>query len=76
MKADEIILEDKNVVSGTPVFANTRVPVKSLIEHLTAGDSIDVFLQSFPGVSREQVRGFLELSLPAILKEYRNARPA
>lgn len=28
-------------LSGTPVFAGTRVPVQTLVEYLEAGDSID-----------------------------------
>jgi uncharacterized protein (DUF433 family) len=30
------------------------------MDHLEAGDSIDVFLDGFPSVSREQVIDFLE----------------
>jgi uncharacterized protein (DUF433 family) len=47
-----------DVMSGTPVFPGTRVPVQ--IEYLEAGDSIDEFLAGFPSVSRSQVIAFLE----------------
>ena len=47
-------------MSGTPVFCGTRVPVRTLIEYLEAGDSIDEFLEGFPTVTREQVIAFLE----------------
>jgi len=47
-------------MSGTPVFAGTRVPVQSLIDSLEAGESIDDFLEGFPTVSRERVIAFLE----------------
>jgi uncharacterized protein (DUF433 family) len=43
-----------------PVFAGTRVPVKSLFDHLEAGDSIEEFLEGFPSVKREQVIALLE----------------
>ena len=46
-------------MGGTPVFAGTRVPVQTLIEHLKAGDSIESFLEGFPSVTREQVLAFL-----------------
>lgn len=42
-------------MGGTPVFAGTRVPVKTLFDYLATGDSIDRFLDHFPDVSREQV---------------------
>lgn len=47
-------------MSGTPVFAGTRVPVQTLIDYLEAGESIDSFLDGFPTVSRDQVIAFLE----------------
>ena len=47
-------------MGGTPVFCGTRVPVQTLIEYFEAGDSIDEFLEGFPGVTREQVMAFLE----------------
>lgn len=47
-------------MSGTPVFAGTRVPVQTLIEYLEGGESIDDFLEGFPTVTREQVIAFLE----------------
>ena len=48
---------------GTLVFAGTRVPVESLIQHLVAGDSLDVFLDDFPTVSREQTVTYLQVTL-------------
>jgi uncharacterized protein (DUF433 family) len=58
--ASDIISTSPDIMSGTPVFAGTRVPVQSLIDCLEAGDSIDEFLDGFPTVSREQVIAFLE----------------
>jgi uncharacterized protein (DUF433 family) len=54
-----VVTSSPDVLSGTPVFAGTRVPVHTLIEFLSAGDSIDEFLEGFPSVSREQVLAFL-----------------
>lgn len=61
---------DPEIVSNTPVFRGTRVPVDALINNLEAGLTLDKFLENFPTVAREralQVIGFLktELSLPA-----------
>lgn len=42
-------------MGGAPVFAGTRVPVRTLFDYLEAGDSIDEFLAGFPSVKREQV---------------------
>jgi uncharacterized protein (DUF433 family) len=35
------------------VFAGTRVPVDTLMQHLAAGDSLDDFVNDFPTVRRE-----------------------
>ena len=54
------------VVGGALVFSGTRVPVEVLIQHLTAGDSLDDFLDDFPGVSREQAIAYLEMTPQAV----------
>lgn len=57
-----VVVIDPEVLGGEPVFAGTRVPVKSLFDHLEAGDSIEEFLDGFPSVKREQVIALLEES--------------
>lgn len=51
---------DPEILGGVPVFVGTRVPVENLIDYLSAGDSLDDFLRSFPTVSREQAVAALE----------------
>jgi uncharacterized protein (DUF433 family) len=60
--ASLIVHRDPEILGGTPVFVGTRVPVKSLYDHLEAGDSLDEFLDSFPSVSRQQAVAALELA--------------
>ena len=62
MDAKEIFQSDPEILAGTPVFCGTRVPIKSLFDHLKAGDSIDEFLVGFPSVRRRQVIALLETS--------------
>jgi uncharacterized protein (DUF433 family) len=54
------VVVDPEIMSGTPVFRGTRVPVKTLFDYLSCGDSIEEFLEGFPGVSREQIAAVLE----------------
>ena len=58
----KVVVQDDEILGGEPVFAGTRVPVKSLFDHLEAGDSIEKFLDGFPSVKREQVITLLEES--------------
>jgi uncharacterized protein (DUF433 family)/predicted XRE-type DNA-binding protein len=55
-----VIRRDPQIMSGTPVFAGTRVPVRSLIDYLKAGDTLEEFLDQFPTVSREKAVAALE----------------
>ena len=55
-----VVSQDPQILGGEPVFAGTRVPVKSLFDHLEAGDSIEEFLEGFPSVKREQVIALLQ----------------
>ena len=76
MKKEQIVTCDKEIVSGTPVFAGTRVPVAILIDYLKAGDSLERFLDGFPTVTRAQAIAFLDMALEAALMENRGARAA
>ncbi len=57
-----VIHSDPDILGGTPVFIGTRVPIKTLLDYLAAGDSLDEFLDHFPSVSREQAIATLELA--------------
>ena len=62
-----VVTQNPEVLGGEPVFAGTRVPAKSLFDHLEAGDSIEQFLEGFPSVKREQVIALLEESRAHVL---------
>ncbi len=66
MDKQRIVSRDPEVVSGALVFAGTRVPVQTLVYYLAAGDTLDDFLDDFPGVSREQAEGYLRMALEAV----------
>jgi uncharacterized protein (DUF433 family) len=63
----KLVESSPEVMSGTPVFAGTRVPIQVLVDYLEGGDTIDGFLEGFPSVSREQVIQFLERAKAHIL---------
>jgi uncharacterized protein (DUF433 family) len=59
MDLTQIVHSDPEIVSGTPVFVGTRVPVQALLDYIEGGETIEEFLDDFPTVSREQVIAFL-----------------
>ena len=68
-----VVHRDPEILGGTPVFVGTRVPVRILFEYLEAGHSLDVFLDQFPSVRRDQAVAALELARESIAP---NAHPA
>jgi uncharacterized protein (DUF433 family) len=56
----KLITISPDIMSGTPVFAGTRVPVQNLIDYLEGGETIDDFLDGFPTVKKRQVIAVLE----------------
>jgi uncharacterized protein (DUF433 family) len=67
------IRTDPDILGGTPVFANTRVPFQTLIDYLEDGQTLAEFLADFPTVTREQAVAALEEAKEAVLA---HARPA
>lgn len=57
-----LVRSDPEILGGIAVFAGTRVPVRILFEFLSAGDSLDKFLDAYPSVTRDQAVAVLELA--------------
>ena len=56
-------------VGGAPCFAGTRVPIKNLFDYLEGGESLDDFLEGFPGVTREQAVTVIHLAMGKLLED-------
>ena len=56
------------------MFVGTRVPFRNLIDYLAAGDSLDEFLEDFPGVTRAQAVAGLKLARTLAEDDARSAR--
>jgi uncharacterized protein (DUF433 family) len=67
MNASDLFTVDPEILGGTPVFKNTRVPIKTLFDYLENNYTLEEFLECFPSVTREAARGVLETSERALL---------
>ena len=67
MKSNDLITVDADILGGTPVFKDTRMPVKTLFEYLENNYTLNEFLECFPSVTRELARRVLESSESALL---------
>jgi uncharacterized protein (DUF433 family) len=55
-----VIVRNPNILGGTPVFRGTRVPLQNLFDYLEGGETLEVFLEGFPTVTREAALAALE----------------
>lgn len=67
--AGGLVVSNPGILNGTPVFRGTRLPVQTLFDYLADGLSLDYFLETFEGVTREQARGVLRYGLERIAEE-------
>ena len=56
----DVIVKNPQILHGAPVFRGTRVPLQALFDAIEAGDTLDDFLDGFPGVTREMAVAALE----------------
>ncbi|MBS4029446.1 MAG: DUF433 domain-containing protein [Ignavibacteriales bacterium] len=59
---NKVINIDPEIMSGTPVFNDTRVPIKNLFDYIETGEPLENFLDDFPSVTKEQAIFVWELS--------------
>jgi uncharacterized protein (DUF433 family) len=64
---ESVVVQDPEILSGTPVFAGTRVPVRNLLDYVEGGYTLDEFLDDFPGVTKAQIVVFLDQAAAKLL---------
>ncbi len=62
MTDEPLIHSDPDILGGTPVFVGTRVPARTLLDYLEAGDSLADFLEDFPSVGRDRAVAAIRLA--------------
>jgi uncharacterized protein (DUF433 family) len=67
MNSSDLVTIDPDILGGTPVFKNTRVPVRTLFEYLEGNYTLDEFLECFPSVTHEMAHNVLTRSEEAFL---------
>ena len=68
MKKRSVVKIDPEIMSGAPCFVGTRVPVRTLIDYIEGGDTLEDFLEQFPTVSRAQAIAYFEESAALLEK--------
>ena len=65
MNSSDLVTIDPDILGGTPVFKNTRVPVRTLFEYLEGNYTLNEFLECFPSVTHELALNVLARSVKA-----------
>lgn len=60
MQVSKLVVIDKEIAGGTPVFKGTRVAIQTLFDYLE-DNSLEEFLKGFPSVSKQQAEQVIEL---------------
>jgi uncharacterized protein (DUF433 family) len=64
-----LVSRNLEIMSGTPCFTGTRVPVQTLFDYLEGTSTLDDFLGDFPSVARESAVAVLELARVHVLAD-------
>ena len=54
------IVSDVNICGGEPCIKGTRIPVKVVLSHLAAGDTVEDLLRDFPRLTEPDIRACFE----------------
>jgi uncharacterized protein (DUF433 family) len=68
--SESVIVQDPEILSGEPVFRGTRVPFQTLLDYLEGGETLDEFLEQFPGVTRSSAIAALEEARALVLARF------
>ena len=58
---NKYVTVSSDILGGTPVFKNTRVPIKILFDYLQGGENLQEFLDNYPTVEKSFAQKVLEL---------------
>ncbi len=69
MEPTELIVRDRRICGGDPVFRGTRVPLRTVLASLADGDSEEDVLRGFPTLSAEHVRAAIAFAAAAAVDD-------
>jgi uncharacterized protein (DUF433 family) len=62
MNHRERIIRDPSICGGEPVFAGTRVPLRTVLASLAEGDSAQHILSDFPSLKPEDIQAAIAIA--------------
>jgi uncharacterized protein (DUF433 family) len=60
------ITTSSEICNGQPVVRGMRITVKTVLEYLAAGDSVENILQAYPQLEKEDIQACLQFALRSL----------
>jgi len=67
---EEVLVSTPDTLHGAVRFAGTRVFAQSLFDYVMKGQPVDIFLDHFPDVSREQAEAVLHWEAQRLREQF------
>jgi uncharacterized protein (DUF433 family) len=64
------IIVEPDICNGKPVLEGTRISVQTILEFLSAGDSIEEVLEEYPALTHEDILQCLRFSSELMKHQY------
>ena len=70
-----VVHSDRGIVSGSPIFVGTRLPMNFMFDHLADGQSLKDFHYSYPSAEPEHLKATLREAWKALEREFHASSP-
>ncbi len=64
------IVIDEQICNGKPIIRGKRITVETILEFLTAGDSVEEILFQYPSLEKEDISACLQFALELMKHNY------
>lgn len=61
---------DENICGGKPTIRGKRITVQTILEFLSAGESVEEVLRQYPSLEREDIKACLEFASALMDRNY------
>jgi len=59
---EQYIVSDPDIMMGKPVISGTRITVELILEKLSAGETIEQIINSYPRITKEGIQAALSFA--------------
>ncbi len=69
-KISDRITIDENICNGKPTIRGKRISVQTILEFLSAGETVEELLNQYPSLEREDITACLEFATNLMDRNY------